>query len=121
MMQIHICAHDLGVTDSCVEMSEQLPDITIRLAREDDDGALQRLAALDSSTVPDAPLLLAEIGGELHAAVSVPDGSAIADPFKRTADLVELLHARIASRRAALVPARRSRLVPRLRPRHGAL
>ena len=116
MMQIHICSNEPAVADSLLEMTTQLPPVTIRLAREDDRSALRRLAALDSSTVPRGPLLLAEIDGELHAAASIRDGRAIANPFKRTADLVALLHARIASRSAALAPPRRGRSALRLRP-----
>jgi hypothetical protein len=116
MMQIHICSNEAAVADSVVEMTAQLPPVTIRLARDDDRSALRRLAALDSSTVPHGPLLLAEIDGELHAAASIHDGRAIADPFKHTADLVGLLRVRIASRSAALAPPRRSRPALRLRP-----
>ncbi len=81
------------------------PTITIRPAYADDDAALARLAALDSAdTVPARPLLLAEADGELRAALSIGDGSVIADPFVRTLDLIELLrtHAEASS-----PPARR--------------
>jgi hypothetical protein len=67
------------------------PTITIRPAYADDDAALGRLAALDSADVPDRPLLLAEVDGQLRVALSLADGSTIADPFARTSDLVELL------------------------------
>lgn len=56
-----------------------------------------RLAALDSATVPPPPLLVAEVDGELRAAVSLHDGRAIADPFTRTAHLLDVLRTRIAS------------------------
>jgi hypothetical protein len=65
--------------------------ITIRPAYADDDVAVRRLAALDSAPVPTNPLLLAEVDGELRAAVSLRDGRAIADPFEYTAGLVALL------------------------------
>ena len=68
--------------------------IVIRPNRPDDDRALARLAGLDSSSVPTEPLLLAEVGGELHAALSLRDGAVIADPFQRTAQLVTLLRTR---------------------------
>ena len=45
--------------------------ITIRFAYPDDDAALRRLAALDSQLLPPGPLLVAEVAGELWAAVSV--------------------------------------------------
>jgi hypothetical protein len=69
--------------------------ITIRFAYPDDASALHHLAALDSQTVPQGPLLVAEVGGELWAAVAI-DGQSppLADPFRHTAALVELLRER---------------------------
>ena len=68
--------------------------ITIRPAYADDDLALLRLAALDSAdAVPATPLLIAEVDGELRAALSLRDQTAIADPFHPTAGIVELLRA----------------------------
>lgn len=80
--------------------------ITIRPAYADDQLALIRLAALDSSEVPAAPLLLAEVDGELRAALSLDDGGAIADPFFPTLHLLSLMrsHAAAATRPA---PGRR--------------
>src|SRR5437660_12849121 len=57
-------------------------ELRIRYAQPDDDAALRQLAALDSAEVPAAPLLVAEVDGELHAGLSLWDGSAIADPFQ---------------------------------------
>jgi hypothetical protein len=69
--------------------------ITIRFAYPDDASALRRLAGLDSQPVPPGPLLVAEVAGELWAAVSAtPAGATIADPFRHTAELVALLHER---------------------------
>jgi hypothetical protein len=76
-------------------------EITIRPEYPDDELALIRLATLDSSDrAPARPLLLAEVDGELRAALSLHDGSAIADPFKQTAALLELLRSH-AKRTAA--------------------
>ena len=70
---------------------------TIRFAYPDDALALRHLAALDSQPPPPAPLLVAEVAGELWAAVSVTDPSrAIADPFRHTQALVALLRERAA-------------------------
>jgi hypothetical protein len=95
------------------------PEITIRPAYADDQLALQRLAALDSSkAVPPHPLLVAEVDGDLRVALSVHDGTAIADPFFPTASILGLLqgHVRankwrrrvprrlLAGRRAARTP-----------------
>lgn len=75
--------------------------IMIRPDRAGDSRALARLAGLDSAAVPPAPLLLAEVGGELRAALSLANGAAIADPFHRTAWLVTLLNTRAAQLRVA--------------------
>ena len=81
--------------------------ITIRPAYADDDVAVRRLAILDSAEVPARPLLLAEVDGELRAAISLSDGTTIADPFERTAELVVLLQLR-GAQRAASTRRRRS-------------
>jgi hypothetical protein len=67
------------------------PSIVIRPDRPEDRRALDRLAALDCARVPAAPLLVAEVAGELRAALSLADGATIADPFHRTASLLALL------------------------------
>jgi hypothetical protein len=84
--------------------------ITIRLATPDDHRALTVLAALDSAeAAPRGRVLLAEVDGELRAALSLADGSTIADPFHPTLAIVELLrtHARALVARA---PRTRRRL-----------
>jgi hypothetical protein len=68
--------------------------VTLRFAFPDDAIALARLATLDSTTPPPAPVLLAEVAGELRVAVSLSDGTVVADPFHPTAALIELLRAR---------------------------
>jgi len=68
--------------------------LTLRFAFPDDALALSRLAALDSGEVPAQPVLLAEVDGEMHAALSLTDGQVVADPFRRTVALVALLRAR---------------------------
>jgi hypothetical protein len=67
------------------------PVVTIRVGTPDDAPALKRLAALDSADVPAGPILVAEVGGELRAAVSLGDRAVVADPFHPTAPLVQLL------------------------------
>jgi len=79
-------------------MSTLTAAITIRPAYADDDVALARLAALDSAEGPPAaPRVVAEVDGELRAALSLWDGSAIADPFYATADIVALLRVHAAA------------------------
>lgn len=74
-------------------MSNRHPtEILIRRAYADDALALVRLAALDSAdAAPQAPLVVAELDGELAVALSLADGSVIADPFRPTAAIVQLL------------------------------
>lgn len=102
-------------------MSDQLvKTIEIRPWHPDDERALTRLGQLDSARVPPAPLLLALKGGELRAAISLATGTAIADPFAHTAQLVELLRTRAApaqqrpSARSAVTRIRRHALAWRL-------
>ena len=82
-----------------------LSEITIRPAYADDDAALVRLATLDSAAVPGGPLLLAEVNGELRAALATDTGAVIADPFFRTVELISLLRKHAAVSRA--IPRRR--------------
>jgi hypothetical protein len=96
-------------------MAESTPtEILIRRAYADDAVDLARLAALDSAAVPPpAPLLVAELDGVLSVALSLDDGSSIADPFRPTAEVLALLRLRAAS--GAQHHERRRRLVlPRL-------
>ncbi|HEX2371956.1 MAG TPA: hypothetical protein VHI33_05010 [Solirubrobacterales bacterium] len=83
--------------------------ITIRDAVPADRGELRRLAELDSARLPGGPMVVGEIDGEVRAAYSVAERRAIANPFRRTAELVALveLHARQANR-ARKQPRRRS-------------
>jgi hypothetical protein len=69
-------------------------NLTIRRATSSDEFAVRRLAALDSASPPTGDVLLAEMGNELWAALSVDTGTAIADPFRPSADLVDLLRFR---------------------------
>ena len=82
-------------------MSLTSPTISIRAATHGDGPTLTRLAALDSAPVPFGPVLLAEVDGQPRAAMAVRDGRVIADPFSRTADVVQLLrvHARAVKER----------------------
>jgi hypothetical protein len=65
--------------------------LTIRRADLADLAALDRLAALDSTTAPTGDVLVAEVAGELWAALEITSGTVIADPFRPSGELVELL------------------------------
>jgi hypothetical protein len=84
----------VGVTrDPITNGRPELTDrpLTIRMATPEDDGALVRLAALDSAHPLDGPVLLAESAGVPVAAVSLGAGAVTADPFQRSAEAVRLL------------------------------
>ena len=65
--------------------------LTIRPADLADLAGLDRLAALDSASPPTGDVLVGEVGGELWAAIEIDSGAAIADPFRPSGELVELL------------------------------
>ena len=90
-------------------------NIHIRDSRPTDAAELRRLAALDSATVPHGDLLIAEEDGRLVAAYSPDDSRAIADPFRHTAVVVDML--RLRSRAASPQAQRqvRTRALPTLR------
>ncbi len=90
--------------------------ITIRPAFADDRAALGRLAALDSSPVPTSPVLLAQVDEQPRAALSLADGSVVADPFFPTLDLVALLRAHAAAISHERQPRRSRRPVRRFWP-----
>jgi len=70
---------------------EALAEVTIREAGLADGNALRRLAELDSARVPGAPVLLAEVGGRLRAAISIADGDVVADPFHPTQEVTDMI------------------------------
>jgi hypothetical protein len=75
--------------------------VIIRVALGSDGSAIRRLAELDSAPVPAGDLLVAESDGALVAAHAPVTGATIADPFRHTAQVVELLHLRGSMMRAA--------------------
>ncbi|MGH2982114.1 MAG: hypothetical protein ACRDKV_08745 [Solirubrobacterales bacterium] len=69
--------------------------ISIRTARAGDQATITRLSELDGHRrLQSSPLLVAELDGEVLAALPLDGGNAIADPFRPTADLVEMLELR---------------------------
>jgi hypothetical protein len=102
-------------------------DITIRRTGAADGESLVRLAGLDSKHVPPGNFLIAEVDGVGWAAVAIESGEVLADPFRPTADLVQMLQLRatrirevenpdlVRKRGLARMTAGASRLLPRRR------
>ena len=76
--------------------------VTIRPARHADESAVASLAELDGTGVPQGTTLIAEVDGEIVAAYGVETGQRIGDPFRHTAELLDLLALR--ARRLAPAP-----------------
>ena len=68
--------------------------VVIRRAGVADEAALARLAGLDSARPLAGDALIALVGDEAWAAISLEDGRVIADPFRRSASAVALLRMR---------------------------
>jgi hypothetical protein len=93
--------------------------IAMRVAAgAEDDDVVRELADLDSSRPPRHPVVVALVDGRPVAAASLVDGDVVADPFVPSADVVELLQARVAATAQAAARPRRRRfpVIPRLRP-----
>ena len=93
------------------------PTIVIRSPRTDEAFAVRRLAYLDSRRPLRGDVLVAFVDGEPLAAISLADGTVVADPFRLTADIVELLRLRAQLRDAGTSSLPR---VGGLRPRLAA-
>jgi hypothetical protein len=65
--------------------------VTVRMAGAHDAGEIALVAERDTRPVPPAPRLVAERAGRIEAVLSLATGAAVADPFRPTAELVELL------------------------------
>jgi hypothetical protein len=82
--------------------------VVIRMATAGDRNSLERLAQLDSTDPPTGGTLIAELRERAVAALSLNDGTAIADPFVPTSDIVALLRLRAtqlnAQRRRSHLP-----------------
>ena len=104
----------LGPTQS---VDAHSPAMTLRYAGPGDAAELDRLAQLDSQRAPSGVVLVAEVGGELWAAISLDDHHAVADPFRPTGELVALL----VERARQLRRSKRDRLhrLPRVWPEAG--
>jgi hypothetical protein len=72
-------------------MQTEQPQIEIRFLNGEDSRELERLAQRDTADLPPQPLLGGLIDGELVAAYSISGRSSIADPFRPTAEIRDLL------------------------------
>jgi hypothetical protein len=70
-----------------IQSAPTIADATIRYAHPDEADALTTLAQLDSSRAPRGVVLVADVNGELWAAVSVDDGHTVANPFRPSGEL----------------------------------
>ena len=75
------------------------PEVTIRRARREDGTLLDTLAELDSAPSLHGDALIAEQGHTPVAAIELETGRAVADPFRPSAPVVELLRLRAAQLR----------------------
>lgn len=68
----------------------------MRRAAAADAARIRALAHLDDKRIPAGPFLVADIAGEIVAAVSLTAGTVVADPFRPTSDSVAMLRLRAA-------------------------
>jgi len=73
--------------------------LTIRRATHEDDQPLSALAIVDSSLPLSGEVLVAQLDDAVVAAISLTDGRTIADPFRPSADTVEILRLRARQER----------------------
>jgi hypothetical protein len=78
-------------------MQPRLNAISIRPAGESDRAALLLLSVLDGGDPLSGDVLIAHVDDEPQAAIEVDSGATIADPFRATDHLVELLGLRAAT------------------------
>ena len=73
--------------------------LTIRRATHEDAQPLGALAIVDSSLPLSGEVLVAQLDDAVVAAISLTDGRTIADPFRPSADTVEILRLRARQER----------------------
>jgi hypothetical protein len=70
--------------------------ISLRLAGRDECAAIERLAELSERPVPSGRSLVAEVDGEVRAALPLSSRQLLVDPFHPSAEVRELLTLRAA-------------------------
>ena len=88
--------------------------MTIRQAGPADAKDLDVLAQLEGRPVPTGPTLVAVQDGAVRAALPLDGSAPLADPFRRTAEIVELLVAERRQLRRRMRPGRGRRLLAAL-------
>ena len=83
------------------EIRRDAERVAIRAATPADRPAVEELALLDSATPVAGDALVAEVDGELRAALPLRSGRAVADPFHDSAHVVALLELRARQLEAA--------------------
>jgi hypothetical protein len=83
-----------GFERPAVEPPELPEAVLVRHASPRDEARIRVLARLDDRRMPGGPFVVAELGGEIVAAMSLKTRAVVADPFRRTADAVDLLRMR---------------------------
>jgi hypothetical protein len=78
-----------------------VPRVVIRPAANGDAQAIARLAELSERRVPAGPVLVAEVETEVVAALPLGERHVLADLFRPTGDVVQLLELRSEQLRAA--------------------
>ena len=91
--------------------------ITIRRAGASERPALDRLAGRDSQHLSSEDFMVAEVSGELWAAVGMSTGMMVADPFRPSGEVAEFLRMRAERAREHAVPRAPAPLLRRLATR----
>ena len=95
--------------------SSPRPAPVVRLSHADEAGTIRRLAELDDAPELGGEVLVATIGPDVVAALSLNDGRVVANPFVLTSGAVELL--RDSARTVTAGRHHRRRWRSALRPR----
>ena len=89
--------HLEGFDRPAIEPAELPEDaVLVRRATARDATRIRTLAQLDDCRLCEGPYLVAELTGELVAAMSLSTKQVVADPFRRTSDAGDLLRMRAA-------------------------
>ena len=106
-----------GFERPAVEPPELPEAVLVRHAVARDESPIRAIARLDDRRMPGGPFIVAELGGEIVAAMSLKTRAVVADPFRRTADATDLLRLRAdqiaaSEKRTAATPRADAALQP---------